>query len=63
MFEVDLESMAAISLETGAIIDNEDVYATVERPQGSGQRNELKKRHLISALGISQREWQDMIVR
>jgi hypothetical protein len=54
--------MAAISLETGAIIVNPDIYATVRRPNGSGDRHELNKRHLVRALGISQREWEDMIV-
>jgi hypothetical protein len=43
-------------------VDDEDQYATVKRPKGSGSRNELKKRHLVSALGISQQEWADMVV-
>jgi hypothetical protein len=54
--------MAAISLETGAVIVDEDVYATIKRPAGGGTRNELKKSHLIEALGISDKEWRQILV-
>jgi hypothetical protein len=43
-------------------VEDEDQYATVKRPKGSGSRNEIKKRHLIGALGISQKEWADIVV-
>jgi hypothetical protein len=55
-------TMAAISLDTGAVIVDEDVYASVVRPAGGGTRNELKKTHLIEALGISDKEWRQILV-
>jgi hypothetical protein len=60
--ELTSNTIAAISLETGAIIVDEDVYATIKRPKGGGTRNELKKSHLVRALGISEKEWQTMLV-
>jgi hypothetical protein len=54
--------MVAISNHTGEVVEDEDVYATVARPRGSGSRNELCRRHLVAALGMSKREWQDIIV-
>jgi hypothetical protein len=57
------DKIAAISLETGAVVIDEDVYATVKRPEGQGKRNELKKSHVMEALGISPKEYEQMLVR
>jgi hypothetical protein len=54
--------IVAISQQTGELVEDKDVFATVARPRGSGSRNELCRRHLVAALGISKREWQDIIV-
>jgi hypothetical protein len=58
----NIDKLLAISNETGEVVEDEDVYATIARPRGSGSRNELCKRHLVAALGISKKEWQDIIV-
>jgi hypothetical protein len=60
--ELNSNTIAAISLETGAIIVDDDVYAKVKRPKGGGTRNELKKSHLVRALGISEKEWEKILV-
>jgi hypothetical protein len=43
-------------------VPDEDIYATVKRPRGVGWRNELKSDHVIQALGISRKEWGEILV-
>jgi hypothetical protein len=58
-----MSSTTAISLETGAIVVDEDVYATIRRPEGVGTRHDLKSSDVIAALGISRKEWGEILVR
>jgi hypothetical protein len=43
-------------------VPDEDIYATVKRPRGVGWRNKLKSQHVIRALGISPKEWGEILV-
>jgi hypothetical protein len=52
----------AISLENGEIVLDEDMYATVKLPKGVGRRNEIKPHHVKRALGISRKEWGEIVV-
>jgi hypothetical protein len=60
---MNTNTIAAISLETGEVVIDDDVYATIKRPEGQGNRNELKKSHVMEALGISPKEYEQILVR